>query len=128
MPSEAEVKIWIEHANEYSRKFDGFNPPWLVGLKSLASSWLGRKDLRKVVGEAVGEASMCWSETPSGVFESTRALGIVNKILDACRLSSVVSEDGIKNILNEFIGHASYIDRSVLAHAIATYINGEKGK
>ena len=36
------------------------------------------KSLRDVLGEAVGEASMCWSETPQGIFDSTKA----NKIVD----------------------------------------------
>jgi hypothetical protein len=30
---------------------------------------------------AMGEASMCWSETPKGVFDSTRALEIGKKLL-----------------------------------------------
>ena len=114
----------------------------LDALVSLAEAWLGRKDLRKVVGEAVGEASMCWSETPSGVFESTRALGIVNKILDACRLASVVSEEKIEKILEEHITHIlHYHDKEggrtskaeiifkqrfgEVSHAIAEYVNGE---
>ena len=31
---------------------------------------------------AMGEASMCWSETPKGVFDSTRALQIGKKLLE----------------------------------------------
>ena len=35
---------------------------------------------RQLVGEVIGEASMCWSETPLGVFDSTRASALVDKI------------------------------------------------
>lgn len=35
---------------------------------------------RELVGIAIGEASMCWSEMPSGVFDSTRAKEIVDRI------------------------------------------------
>lgn len=38
---------------------------------------------RTIVGEAIGEASMCWSETPKGVFDSTRASQIVDRICAA---------------------------------------------
>jgi hypothetical protein len=45
----SEVKLWLEHANEYSRKFDGFNPPWLTGLKSIAETWLNAEVPEKMV-------------------------------------------------------------------------------
>lgn len=38
-----------------------------------------RKPINKVA-ELIGEASMCWSETPKGVFDSTRTSEIVDKI------------------------------------------------
>jgi len=41
------------------------------------------KEFKTIVGEAIGEASMCWSETPSGTFESNQASLIVDKILEA---------------------------------------------
>jgi hypothetical protein len=34
-----------------------------------------------MIGEAIGEASVCWSEKPKGEFESTRAEVIVDRIL-----------------------------------------------
>lgn len=40
------------------------------------------KSFREEVGEAIGEASMCWSETPTGVFDSTRASAIVDRIVN----------------------------------------------
>lgn len=33
---------------------------------------------RRRLGELIGEASMCWSETPQGIFESERASRIVD--------------------------------------------------
>ena len=116
MPSEAEVKIWIEHANEYSRKFDGFNPPWLVGLKSLASSWLGRKWFpKRLHDDNIGAAGPCKCE-------------VINRVVDECRLASVVSEEAIKKIVWSFnVRHdleLSGDELTELAHAIASYVNG----
>ena len=38
-------------------------------------------DARKTtIGVAIGEASMCWSETPKGVFDSTRATEIADNL------------------------------------------------
>jgi len=43
---------------------------------------------REKVGLAIGEASMLWSETPIGIFESTRAAQLVSEICeDATRQS-----------------------------------------
>lgn len=36
--------------------------------------------LREVIGQAIGEASMCWSETPKGIFNSTKAACIVDAL------------------------------------------------
>ena len=35
---------------------------------------------RELVGIAIGEASMCWSEIPNGIFDSTRAKKLVDRI------------------------------------------------
>lgn len=39
------------------------------------------KSFREVVGETIGEASMCWSETPTGVFDSERAVKLVDRVM-----------------------------------------------
>lgn len=39
------------------------------------------KTLQNKVFEALGEVSMCWSETPKGVFESSRAEEIGNRLM-----------------------------------------------
>ena len=37
------------------------------------------KEIEKIVGEAIGEGSMCWSETPKGIFDSEDARRIVEE-------------------------------------------------
>lgn len=39
------------------------------------------EDLRTKIYEAIGAASMCWSETPSGVFEDSKAKEIAEKLV-----------------------------------------------
>lgn len=36
--------------------------------------------LREKIGIAIGEASMCWSEPPTGVFHSERAIKITDEL------------------------------------------------
>lgn len=38
------------------------------------------KPFREIVGEAIGEASTCWLPRPTGVFDSTRASALVDRI------------------------------------------------
>lgn len=38
------------------------------------------KKEQQLIFQALGEASMCWSETPKGVFDSTRAKEIGEKL------------------------------------------------
>jgi hypothetical protein len=40
-----------------------------------------KKEWRSKVAELVGEASICWTELPQGVFESERAKRIVDDIM-----------------------------------------------
>ena len=41
------------------------------------------EEMRNRLGEIIGEASMCWSETPSGVFESLHAVKLVDELEQA---------------------------------------------
>ena len=41
-----------------------------------------KKSLKTKVFESLGEASMCWSETPKGVFDSNNAERIGNELLE----------------------------------------------
>lgn len=40
-------------------------------------------NLKELIFQALGEASMCWSETPLGVFDSTRAKAIGDRVVDS---------------------------------------------
>ncbi len=39
-------------------------------------------EIRNLLGTAIGEASMCWVETPTGQFDSTRASKIVDSLME----------------------------------------------
>lgn len=41
-----------------------------------------RAVVKEVLGVAFGEVSMCWSETPKGVFDSSRAETILNEVAE----------------------------------------------
>lgn len=49
----------------------------------------GNKSYREIIGELVGEASMCWDAPPEGIFDATRAEAIANKILDLMHVYAV---------------------------------------
>lgn len=40
-----------------------------------------RAEVKEQITLAIGEASMCWSETPSGTYDSTRAIGLVERLM-----------------------------------------------
>lgn len=52
-----------------------------------------RKQFRELVGIAIGEASMCWSEIPSGIFDSTRASLLVDRIVNELPLTDDELQD-----------------------------------
>lgn len=41
--------------------------------------------IESLVFQALGEASMCWSETPKGVFDSVNAKRIGNELVQAIK-------------------------------------------
>ena len=42
--------------------------------------------LEEKIYQAIGEASMCWSETPKGIYDSERATKIADEICEIIRL------------------------------------------
>lgn len=42
-------------------------------------------DLNTLIFEALGEASMCWSETPKGVFDSDKAADLGNRVVNSLK-------------------------------------------
>lgn len=41
-----------------------------------------RNKLDQIIGTAIGEASMCWSNTPTGTFDSDEAFNICKRVVD----------------------------------------------
>lgn len=39
------------------------------------------KSIDEAIYQAIGEASMCWSETPKGIFDSTKAKQIADDLI-----------------------------------------------
>lgn len=50
-------------------------------IVALQSPAVPREVLEKAIGEAIGEASMCWEPVPSGVFQSEKAIKIVERLI-----------------------------------------------
>ena len=91
--------------NEACRENDSNTPDFILGeylvasLESfeLASNrrevWFGvhldiLNDWKELIMTAIGEASMCWSETPTGVFDSEKAVVIGEKLLQDIKKKS----------------------------------------
>ncbi len=55
-------------------------------------------EFRNLVGEAIGEASVCWSELPRGVFISTQASDICDRIIEAHRSRLAHAESEIERL------------------------------
>lgn len=85
--------------NSESRENDSNTPDYILAefmmncldAFELASNkrevWFGvtldiLNDWKGLIMQAIGEASMCWSETPEGVFDSTKAAQIGKKLLE----------------------------------------------
>lgn len=54
-----------------------------------AHAILGAESVREALGLALGAASMCWSETPQGVFESGRASVLIDALIERIATASV---------------------------------------
>lgn len=57
------------------------------------------EEIKKIIFTNIGAASMCWSETPKGEFESTRAIKLGDEIYNKFK----ELEDS-NNVLKKFIG------------------------
>jgi DNA adenine methylase len=51
----------------------------IEALESVSS--IDFEHIKEIIGQSIGEASMCWDEIPKGVFDSTRASKILNNLL-----------------------------------------------
>jgi hypothetical protein len=55
---------------------------------------------REIVGEAIGEASMCWAPPPTGEFDSTRASALIDRI-DKAHLAQFTPDMGHEKTFEE---------------------------
>jgi hypothetical protein len=68
------------------------------------------QSLREIIGIAIGEASMCWSETPTGVFDSSRAKEICDRVVQTIErrvyLESMIKGhmEAMRPLLDEWSG------------------------
>ena len=63
----------------------------------------GIDKLKTKVFEALGEASMCWDEIPTGVFDSTNAERIGNELMGFIAEYEKQVSDKVKKIISEKI-------------------------
>ena len=89
--------------------------------------------LEELVFQALGEASMCWDETPKGVFESSKAKEIGEKLLRSIRTyyGKETFEQDLEFLINSYSKEAGsdtpdfilaqYMDRCLenFNHAVA---------
>ena len=65
------------------------------------------KDIEAQIFSAIGEASMCWSEAPSGVFDDTRAASIAREVVAAIK-DALLSNSAA--VWDESIAALKYVD------------------
>lgn len=59
-------------------------------------------ELKTFIGEKMGEATMCWEPIPSGVFDSQRAVKILDEVYEAIEaLISNISIQSRKDKMHE---------------------------
>jgi hypothetical protein len=58
--------------------------------------------LTEKVFQSLGQVSMCWSETPKGVFESTEAKKIGDELMES--ITSEIREEKIKMLEGLLVG------------------------
>lgn len=56
--------------------------PTAARRHAIDMGWDQDTDLIKAVFESLGAASMCWTETPTGIFDSEQALGVGAALID----------------------------------------------
>lgn len=66
------------------------------------------KSLQKTVFESLGTASMCWDPIPSGVFDSTEAEKVGNKLMEAIESDISNAIKALQKALSEDKSEGSY--------------------
>lgn len=57
------------------------------------------ESLKEKIFQSIGEASMCWSETPRGIFNSTKAKEIGEDLVNAIEVNKFVKGEEVLKIL-----------------------------
>lgn len=69
------------------------------------------KQIEEKIGIAIGEASMCWSETPKGVFDSTNAKRVADNLSkDIMKKITQLIEELKEEDIDEKITDINYAD------------------
>ena len=69
-----------------------------------------KKQLETIVFEALGTASMCWSETPKGIFDSSQASDVGNEaVSNIMKLYDQFKQDEQSERIKELEGNIKYI-------------------
>ncbi|MEF3692246.1 MAG: hypothetical protein V3574_04310 [Candidatus Moraniibacteriota bacterium] len=69
-----------------------------------------KENYKTIVNEAIGEASMCWTETPKGVFVSERAIKISDKLVETIEKEKEKARQELKEELIADIKNIRAID------------------
>lgn len=78
---QAGFQLGYKTANKLTEGFLGQSSAVLTGTEREAVAKINA-EMREVFNQAVGEASLCWSEAPKGVFDSERAAAIVDRLME----------------------------------------------
>lgn len=103
---------------------------YLTEVLSLAERYLEcGENFRETVGQAIGRASVCWSEIPNGTFDSTKGLELIEEIViahlkDKERLLERVSVEKILKLIHESGWTWDNDRKTKLAHAIRQLVEG----
>ena len=66
-----------------------------------------KKEIENKIGEILGEASMCWTELPTGIFDSKKASKLVDEIV------AIIYRENITKIdINKIRGQWEEIDKN----------------
>lgn len=74
-----------------------------------------KKSLKTKVFESLGEASMCWSETPNAIFDSSKATEIGNELLETINNEIEVYRKIAYEVAKSQIGKFFVIDTNLLS-------------
>lgn len=78
-------------------------------------------EIREKIGIAIGEASMCWSEPPHGVFDSARANRILEEVYQYCVAAPQVKPETVD--VEELFNLSNWHDDASYRGAQADLIN-----